>query len=98
MEGCGGGGAKLFPKINNQPGEEADTDKKKPPPPTITNFKAPVAVAYLNSSGSVVLSRGTTRRIVAPAGAELALSHAGKKRLYTPSESKNRPENAIVPY
>ncbi len=98
MKGCARIAAELFPKINNQPDVQEDTDKKKPPPPTITNFKAPVAVAYLNSSGSVVLSRGTTRRIVAPAGAELALSHDGKKLLYTRSDSKDSPERAIVLY
>ena len=98
MKGCARIAAELFPKINNQPDEEEDTDKKKPPPPTITNFKAPIALAYLNSSGSVVLSRGTTRRIVAPAGAELALSHDGKKLLYTRSDSKDSPERTIVLY
>jgi uncharacterized membrane protein len=98
MKGCARIAAELFPKINNQPDEEDDADKKKPPAPTITNFKNPVAVAYLNSAGSVVFSRGATRRIVAPSGAELALSHDGKKLLFTRSDSKMGPDRTIVLY
>ncbi len=98
LRGCARIAAELFPKINNQPDEEEDTGKKKPPAPTITNFKAPVAVAYLNSAGSVVLSRGATKKIAAPAGAELALSHDGKKLLFTRSDSTTSPERTIVFY
>jgi uncharacterized membrane protein len=98
MKGCARIAAELFPKINNQPDEEDDADKKKPPAPTITNFKNPVAVAYLNSAGSVVFSRGTTKRIVAQSGSELALSHDGKKLLYTRSDSKTGPDRTIVLY
>jgi uncharacterized membrane protein len=98
MRGCARIAAELFPKINNQPDEDEDTDKKKPPAPTITNFKPPVAAAYLNSAGAVVLSRGTTKKIAAPAGSELALSHDGKKLLYTRSDSTASPERTIVLY
>lgn len=97
-KGCARIATELFPKINNQPDEDDDDDKKKPPAPTITNFKAPVAVAYLNSAGAVVLSRGKTKRIVAPEGTELALSHDGKKLLYTRSDSKTGPDRTIVLY
>lgn len=96
--GCGRIAAELFPKINNQPDEDEDADKKKPPPPTITNFKAPSAVAYLNSGGSVVVTRGTTRKIAAPAGSELCLSHDGKKLLYTRADSSGSPDRTIVLY
>jgi uncharacterized membrane protein len=96
MKGCARIAAELFPRINNQPDEDEDADKKKPPAPTITNFKPPVAVAYLNSAGAVVLSRGTIKRVVAPEGSELALSHDGKKLLYTRSDSKTGPERTIV--
>ncbi len=98
MKGCARIAAELFPKINNQPDEEDDADKKKPPAPTITNFKNPVAVAYLNSAGSVVFSRGATRRIVAQSGTELALSHNGKRLLYTRSDSKTGSDRTIVLY
>jgi uncharacterized membrane protein len=98
MKGCARIAAELFPKINNQPDEEDDADKKKPPAPTITNFKNPTAVAYLNSAGNVVFSRGATRRIVAPSGTELALSHTGKKLLYARSDSKTTPDRTIFLY
>jgi len=98
MNGCARIAAELFPRINNQPDEEEDPDKKKPPAPTITNFKAPVAVAYLNSTGAIVLSRGKAKKVVAPEGSELALSHDGKKLLYTRSDSKTGPERTIVLY
>src|SRR5713226_8545107 len=98
LKGCARIAAELFPKINNQPGDEDDADKPKPPVPTITKFKPPVAVAYLNSTGKVVLSRGTIKKVAAPAGIELALSHDGKKLLYTRSDSKTGPDRTIVLY
>jgi uncharacterized membrane protein len=98
LKGCARIAAELFPKINNQPDDEDDADKKKPPAPTVTDFKPPVAVAYLNSAGNVVLSRGKTKKIAAPAGTELALSHDGKKLLYTRSDSKSSPDRTIVLY
>jgi uncharacterized membrane protein len=98
MKGCARIAAELFPKINNQPSDDEDTDKKKPPAPTITKFKPPAAVAYLNSAGAVVLSRGVTKKIAAPAGSELALSHDGKKLLYTRPDSTSGPDHTIVLY
>jgi uncharacterized membrane protein len=98
LTGCARIAAELFPKINNQPDADDDTDKKKPPTPTVTNFKAPVAVAYLNASGSVVLSRSATKKIASPAGAELALSHDGKKLLYTRPDSGSTLDRTIVLY
>jgi uncharacterized membrane protein len=98
MKGCARIAAELFPKINNQPDAEDDADKNKPPPPTITKFKPPVAIAYLNPAGSVVLSRGAVKKIVAPAGSELSLSHDGKKLLYTRAGSKTSPDRTIVLY
>lgn len=98
MKGCARIAAELFPRINNQPDEDEEADKKKTPAPTITNFKPPVAVAYLNSAGAVVLSRGTAKKIVAAEGTELALSHDGKRLLYTRSDSKTGPDRTIVLY
>src|SRR5260221_13415432 len=96
MTGCARIAAELFPKINNQPDQEEEDAKKKPPAPTVTNFKAPFAVAYQNSAGSVVLGRGTAKKVVAPERTELALSHDGKKLLYTRSDSKTTPDRPIV--
>jgi uncharacterized membrane protein len=98
MKGCARIAAELFPKINNQPDTEDDTDKKKPPAPTVTNFKPPVAVAYVNPAGNVVLSRGSIKKVVAQTGTELSLSHDGKKLLYTRSDSKTDPGRTIVLY
>ena len=95
--GCARIAAELFPKINNQPDDE-DPDKKKPPVPSITKFKPPVAVAYLNANGGVVLGRGAIKKMVAPAGTELALSHDGKKLLYTRSGSSTATERTLVLY
>jgi uncharacterized membrane protein len=98
LQGCGRIAAELFPKINNQPDEDEDSDVKKPPVPTITNFKPPAAVAYLNSAGNIVLSRGGVKKIAAQTGTELALSHDGKKLLYTRLDSKTGPDCTIVLY
>ncbi len=98
MKGCARIATELFPKINNQPDEQEDADKKKPPAPTVTNFKPPVAVAYLDAAGNVVLSRGKIKKTVAADGSELALSHDGKKLLYTRSDSKTGPDRTIVLY
>jgi uncharacterized membrane protein len=98
MKGCARIAAELFPKINNQLDPEEDTEKKKSPAPTITKFKTPSAIAYLNPAGGVVLSRGGVKKIVAPAGSELCLSHDGKKLLYTRIDSKPAPDRTIVLY
>jgi uncharacterized membrane protein len=98
LQGCARIAAELFPRINNQPDEDDEADKKKAPTPTITNFKPPAAVAYLNSVGNIVLSRGGVKKMAAQAGIELALSHDGKKLLYTRSDSKTSPERTIVLY
>jgi uncharacterized membrane protein len=98
--GCGRIATELFPKITNQATDDDDPDKKPPAPlpADIIQFKAPVAYAYLNPIGKVVVGVGTTKKIAAPTGSELALSHDGKKLLYTRDDSKNRPERTIVLY
>jgi uncharacterized membrane protein len=98
MKGCARIAAELFPKINNQPDDADDALKNKPPAPTITNFKPPATVAYLNAAGSVLVSRGAVKKIAASAGTELALSHDGKKLLFTRSDSKNGLDRTIVLY
>ncbi len=98
--GCARIAAELFPKITNQTSDDDDADKKPPQllPADVIQFKAPVAFAYLNPAGKVVVGVGATKKIAAPAGSELALSHDGKKLLYTRDDSKTRPERTIVLY
>lgn len=82
--GCARIATELFPKINNQPDpEEEEEAKKKPPAPTITNFKAPVAVAYLNAKQQLVFKRGAVARIASPLRAyQFSVSRDGKKLLF----------------
>src|SRR5579859_4342155 len=77
--------------------KDKDKDKKTVLDP-ITNFQLPTAVAYLDANGKVVFSRSAIRRTVAPEGSELAVSHDGKKLLFTRSDSKTGPERTIVLY
>jgi uncharacterized membrane protein len=97
LKGCARIATELFPKINNQATDDDDT-KNKPTPPTITNFKPPVAVGYLDSSGKVMFSRNGVKKIVAPEGSELSVSHDGRRLLFTRSDSKTGPERTIVLY
>jgi uncharacterized membrane protein len=98
--GCARIAAELFPKITNQTSDDNDPGKKPPQPlpADVIQFKAPVAFAYLNPAGKVVVGVGATKKIAAPAGSELALSHDGRKLLYTRDDSKIRPERTIVLY
>jgi uncharacterized membrane protein len=100
LNGCARIAAELFPKITNQTADDdADTEKKPPTlPGDVIKFKSPVAVAYLNAAGKVVVSVGATKKIAAPAGADLALSHDGKRLLFTREDLKGGPERAIVLY
>jgi hypothetical protein len=77
--------------------QDKDKDKKSVLDP-ITNFQVPTAVAYLDPAGKVIFSRSAVRRTVAPEGSELAVSHDGKKLLFTRSDSKTGPERTIVLY
>jgi uncharacterized membrane protein len=106
LNGCGQSAPDKFPEFrkknqldpdDNANADDKDKDKKGVLDP-ITNFKPPVAVAYLNATGRVVLSRGEIRKIVGPSGLELSLSHDGKKLLCTRSDSTNGPERSIVLY
>jgi len=100
LNGCARIAAELFPRITNQDDEDPDAAAKKKPAleTTITGFKPPTAMAYLNSAGKIVLSRGALKKIAAPAGTDLALSHDGKELLYTRSGSGAESEHAIVLY
>jgi uncharacterized membrane protein len=86
-QGCARVATELFPKINNQPTDDDDDAKDKPVPPTITHFKPPVAVAYSNAAGKLIVKRGTAARAVpGKSGYQPSLSHDGKRLLYTTDE------------
>ena len=86
-QGCARVATELFPKINNQPTDDDDDAKNKPAPPTITHFKPPFAVAYIKATGGFIVKRGTAARAVpGKGGYQPALSHDGKRLLYTTEE------------
>ncbi len=99
LNGCARIAAELFPRINNQPDEEDDPDKKPAVlPADIIKFQSPTAVAYITPAGKVVVEAGKIRKIAAQEGTELALSHDGKRLLYTRSDSKTGPDRTIILY
>src|SRR6267154_4291371 len=99
LNGCARIAAELFPRITNQSEDDPDAAKKKPAPETtVTGFKVPTAVAYINAAGKIVVSRGAVKKIAGPAGTDLALSHDGKKLLYTRADATSVPESTIVLY
>src|ERR1700736_4009198 len=98
FRGCARVAAELFPKIVNQSADDDDADKKKPPVSAITNFKPPTAIAYVTSTGKIIVSHGAVKKVVPVAGADLSLSHDGKKLFYTRNDSKMGSERTIVLY
>ncbi len=106
LRGCGQSSPDQFPEFRKKnqldmpddaDAQDKDKDKKTVLDP-ITRFDPPVAIAYLDAAGRVIFSRGAIRKTVAQAGAEPALSHDGKKLLYTRSNSKTGPERSIMLY
>lgn len=83
LKGCARIAPDQFPEFKQKNLDDDDPDKKKIGPPPITNFRMPVAVAYLDSAGRVILKRGSAPRIVGPKGSQLSLSHDGKRLLFT---------------
>ena len=109
LKGCGVSEPDKFPEFRkknapldmpepNAPDKDKDKDKKNAVLDPITRFQSPTAIAYLDASGKVILARGEVRKTVAAAGSELAVSHDGKKLLYTRADSKTGPERSIVLY
>jgi len=94
LKGCARIATELFPKINNQPDPEAEEEAKKHPPvpvSTVTKFQSPVAFAYVNAGGKIVFKRGAVTHIIATEGTQLAVSHDGKRLLFTHEEkAENR--------
>jgi uncharacterized membrane protein len=87
LKGCGKTAPDQFPEFKQKNLDDDDPEKKKPTPPTITNFKPPVAVAYLDPTGKVMLARNDIPKLVAPKGYRLSLSHDGKRLLFLNEES-----------
>src|SRR5215470_10485343 len=111
LAGCGQSAPDKFPEFRkkNQPldpddePDPKDKDKSKDKDKTavldpITKFQSPTAVAYLDSNGHVIFARSGVRKTVANQSSELAVSHDGKKLLYTRSDSPTGPERSIVLY
>jgi hypothetical protein len=86
-QGCARVATELFPKINNQPTDDDDA-KDKPPPPTVTRFKPPIAIAYISASGKLIMKRGTVARAMPGKGYQPAVSHDGKRLLYTTDQKE----------
>jgi uncharacterized membrane protein len=89
---------KNIDKSKEETERDKDQDYRKTVLAPITKYHSPTAVAYLEPSGRVVVSRGEVRKVVAATGAELALSHDGKSLLYTRSDSSTGPDRSIVLY
>ena len=90
LPGCARVAAELFPKINNKlnDDDEDDDTPKPPPPPTVTKFKLPVYVAYVNTTDKMVLKRGAVAKTLpGKAGYDLCLSHDGKRLLFVRDET-----------
>jgi uncharacterized membrane protein len=96
LNGCAKIAAEEFPEFKQKNLDENDPEKKKVVPPPITGFKAPVAMAFVDATGKVVLVRSGVTKIVAPAGYQLSLSHDGKRLLFTRDEQGK--DRTIVMY
>src|SRR5260370_39472176 len=89
LSGCARIAAELFPRITNQIDDDADDAAKKKPAPetTVTGFKPPTAVAYINSAGKIGICRGAVHKMFSFFIADLSLFHSAKKLSYVPSVS-----------
>jgi uncharacterized membrane protein len=112
LKGCGQSEPDKFPEfrkknqidnsdnIDTKPKDEKEkeNDYRKSVLDPITGFHSPVATAYLDSAGRIIVAHGETHKTAAPAGSGVqpALSHDGKFLLYTRSDSKTGPERSIV--
>jgi uncharacterized membrane protein len=98
VKGCARIAAELFPRINNQPLDEDDDAKHKPPAPTVTNFKPPVAIAYLNSAGKIVFKKGAAIHVVPSESPEFSVSHDGSRLLYLREEKSGNKAIALYDF
>jgi uncharacterized membrane protein len=86
FKGCAKIAAEQFPEFKQKNLDDDDPEKKKVVPPAITGFKPPVAVAFIDGTGKVVVARGEVAKIAAAKGYQPALSHDGKRLLFTREE------------
>jgi uncharacterized membrane protein len=106
LKGCGFSSPDKFPEFRKKnqldmpddlDAKDKDKDKKTVLDP-ITKFASPVATGYLDTAGRVVVSRGVERKTAAAVGAQLALSHDGRKLLFTRPDSQGGPQSTLVLY
>jgi uncharacterized membrane protein len=90
LKGCAKIAPEQFPEFKQKNLDDDDPDKKKVAAPAITGFKAPVAVAFFDPAGQVMLALGAAARVVAPNGSQLSLSHDGKRLLFTRGQGNDR--------
>jgi uncharacterized membrane protein len=98
FSGCAKIAAELFPKLGTQLEDDTE-DEKKPPAPLpadVIKFKAPVAYAYVNTTGKVTFKRGTQAKVAAPEGTQLDVSQSGQRLLYAREEQGG--DHTIVLY
>lgn len=93
LRGCAKVAPDQFPEFKPKNIDDDDPDQKKPAPPTFTNFKPPVAVAYLDPTGRIMFARNDVPKPIAPKGFAPSASHDGKRLLYLREE--NGPESSI---
>jgi uncharacterized membrane protein len=93
LKGCAKVAPDQFPEFKQKNLDDDDPEKQKPTPPTVTNFKPPVAVAYLDPTGKVMLARNDVPKLAAPKGFAPSVAHDGKRVLYLREE--NGPESSI---
>jgi uncharacterized membrane protein len=96
LKGCAKIAPDQFPEFKQKNLDDDDPEKKKVVAPSITAFKPPVAVAYLDPAGRVMFSRAEAPKVAAPKGSQLSLSHDGKRLLFTREEQGS--DRAIVLY
>jgi len=97
VKGCARIAAELFPRINNQPlDDDDDAAKDQPPVPTITNFKPPIAYAYLNSTGKITFKKVTVIHAISAPSRDYSVSHDGSRLLYSREDKAGN--GAIVLY
>jgi uncharacterized membrane protein len=87
----------IDPNAKDAKDKDKDKDKKTVLDP-ITKYQSPIDVAYLDATGRVSVVRGTVHKAASASGSELALSHDGKKLLFTFSTSTTGPDRVIMLY
>ncbi|HXJ46250.1 MAG TPA: hypothetical protein VNK47_06200 [Candidatus Dormibacteraeota bacterium] len=93
LKGCAKVAPEQFPEFKQKNLDDDDPEKQKPTPPTVTNFKSPVAAAYLDATGKVMLARNDVPKPIVPKGFDPSVSHDGKRLMYLREE--NGPETSI---